>query len=78
MNLIIRILLILILIDFGVGFYLLSQEHPLGNKIVGIGVLVFAFVLLPLFLYHRYKGKKLKDYTLNKEKINKIIDNLNS
>ena len=50
MKLIIRILLVIILLDLGVGFYLLDQEHPLGNKTVGIGVLVFAFVLLPLFL----------------------------
>lgn len=78
MKRILRILLILILLDFGVGFYLLNQEHPFGNKVVGIGVLVFACVLLPLFLYHRYKGKKLKDYALDKEKMDQIIDNLNS
>lgn len=78
MKVAVRIILALILLDFGVGFYLINQEHPKGNIIVGIGVLAFAFVLMPLFLYQRYRGKKLKDYTLDKKKIDKIIDNLNS
>lgn len=78
MKLAVRIVLAIILLDFGIGFYLLNHEHPKGNIIVGIGVLAFAFVLMPLFLYQRYKGKKLKDYTLDKKKIDKIIDNLNS
>ncbi len=78
MKLTIRIILFIVLIDFVVGFYLLNQDHHLGNTIVGIGVLAFALILMPLFLYYRYRGKKLKDYTLNKDKINQIIDNLNS
>jgi hypothetical protein len=57
---------------------MLSIEHPKGNTVVGIGVLVFAFLFIPLFLYHGFKGKKLKDYTLDKDKINQIFDNLNS
>jgi len=78
MKKIIQIVLVLILIILGVGFYLLSNEHHLGNFIVGIGVLLFTLILMPLFLYHRYKGKRLKDYTLTKEKIDKMIDNLDS
>jgi len=72
----IRLLLFILLVDLGIGFYLLSQDYSKGNLVVGIGVLVFAFVLLPLFLYHRYKNKKWEDYTLDKEKMDKIIDNL--
>lgn len=76
MKIAVRIILAIILLDFGIGFYLLNQDHPKGNIIVGIGVLAFAFVLMPLFLYQRYRGKKLKDYTLDKEKMDKIIDNM--
>lgn len=78
MKKVIRIILFVILVILGVGFYLLSDDHSKGNFVVGIGVLLFTLVLMPLFLYHRYKGKKLEDYTLNKEKIDKMIDNLSS
>jgi len=78
MKIAIRIILSLILIDFGVGFYLLNKENPNGNIIVGIGVLAFAFILMPLFLYQRYRGKKLKNYMLDKEKMDQIINNLKS
>lgn len=78
MKLVIRIVLVLVIFDFSVGFYLLNQAHPKGNIVVGIGVLVFSFVLMPLFLYHRYRSKKLKDYMLDKEKMDQIIDNLKS
>lgn len=76
MKYIVRILLVLVILDFAVGF-IIQQEHPVwGNKIVGTGVLVFAFVLIPLFLYMRYRNKKIEDYTLDKERIDEIIDNL--
>ncbi len=58
------------------GLYMKYIEHPLAEKITGSAVLFLAFVLLPLFLYHRYKDKKAEDYMLNKEKIDRIIDNL--
>jgi len=49
----IRIVLFVILIDLGTGFYLLSQNYPKGNLVVGLGVLAFVLILLPLFLFHR-------------------------
>lgn len=75
---VIRIFLGIILLDFAIGFYLLNQEHPKGDIVVGIGVLAFTFILMPLFLYHRYRRKKIKDYMLDREKVDQIIDNLNS
>ena len=29
-------------------------------------------VFLPIFLYHRWKGKRLKDYTLSNENLKKM------
>ncbi len=78
MKLAIQLILVLNIIIFVIGFYLLNQEHPKGNVVVGIGVLAFSFILMPLFLYHRYRRKKLKDYMLDKEKMDQIIDNLKS
>ncbi len=76
MKLVIQIILVLVVINFSIGFYLLNQEHPKGHVVVGIGVLAFSFILMPLFLYHRYRRKKLKNYMLDNEKIDQIIDNL--
>ena len=78
MKLVVRILLILILLALGLGFYLKFRGYSKADMIIGIGVLFFAFVLMPAFLYQRYRNKKLTDYTLNKEKIDQMIDNLNS
>ncbi|WP_456377484.1 hypothetical protein [Lutibacter sp.] len=48
------------------GFYLKSNGNMDGEIIVGIGVLAIAFVLMPLFIYHRYKDKNMADFRLDK------------
>ena len=73
MSTIIKILAILIAIAIATGFYFrINDEILLGDRIIGIAVLASTFLLLPLFLYHRWKGKKLKDYTLSDENIKKM------
>ncbi|MCM8569436.1 hypothetical protein NE848_08600 [Gramella jeungdoensis] len=70
-----KILGILILIAIGVGFYFrLTGEVLTGDRIIGISVLVSAFILMPVFLYVRWKGKRLKDYTLSEENMKKMRD----
>lgn len=72
---IIKILAILIAIAIGVGFYYRINDDLLtGDRIIGLAVLASAFILMPLFLYHRWKGKKLKDYTLSDENLKKMRD----
>jgi hypothetical protein len=46
------------------GYYLNSYEYNGGERFIGTGVFLFAFVLMPLFIYHRYKGRDLKQYRL--------------
>ncbi len=46
------------------GYYINSSEYEGGEKYIGAGVFLFAFVLMPLFIYHRYKGRDLKQYRL--------------
>ncbi len=58
------------------GLAMQFLDMSVGRKVTGIGVLILAFVLLPLFIFHRYRHKKAEDYMLDKEKINKILDNL--
>jgi uncharacterized protein YneF (UPF0154 family) len=75
MNTILKILGILILLGIATGFYFRENgELLLGDRIIGLSVLASSFILLPLFLYHRWKGKKLKDYTLSEENLKKMKD----
>ena len=70
-----KILGILILIAIGVGFYIRTfEDQGQGDIIIGLAELARAFVLMPIFLYVRWKGKRLKDYTLTKENLDKMRD----
>ena len=56
-----------------IGFYIQTFENSNdGNKIIGFTVLTAAFIFMPIFLGYRWKGKKLKDYTLSKENLEKL------
>lgn len=59
---------------FGTGFFMkIVQESPeLGDKIIGLSVLFSTFIFMPLFLYHRWKDKDIKDYVLDKEKLEEM------
>ncbi len=75
MKYIIKILFIAILILVCVGYYFKnSGDHITGDKLVGIGILAASFVLMPIFIYHRWKDKKVKDYMLTEENLNKMRD----
>ncbi|MGA9591057.1 MAG: hypothetical protein WBV11_14600, partial [Salegentibacter sp.] len=75
MNTVMKILGIAILIAIGVGFYFRgTDEVLLGDRIIGIAVLTSAFILMPIFLYVRWKGKRLQDYTLSEENLKKMQD----
>lgn len=75
LNWLCAILLLAILIGIGTGIYFRqNDEIPLGEKFIGISVLGFAFVLMPIFLVHRWRGKRLQDYTLTKENMQRMRD----
>lgn len=48
------------------GFYLKNTGDTNGEIVIGLGVLMVAFILMPLFIYHRYKNKNLSDFTFDK------------
>ena len=56
------IIIIAGLIIFG---YLLKNNGSNGDRWIGIGVLLAAFVLMPLFLYSRFKNKEVRERMLN-------------
>ncbi|WP_074409502.1 MULTISPECIES: hypothetical protein [Aquimarina] len=73
MKYIIRILFIAIIILICVGYYFKnSGDHSTGDKLVGIGILASSFILMPIFIYHRWKNKKVKDYMLTEENLKKM------
>lgn len=66
MKSIIIFLLVIILGTLSYGFYIKDDLNSQGEIIIGISVLAIAFVLMPLFIYHRYKDKNIKDFTFEK------------
>ena len=75
-KLVLKILFFAELIGIAYGLYLIQSQDVLGEKIVGVSVLVLCFVLMPLFIYHRYKGKDLSRYQFkNNEENSKRTDN---
>lgn len=69
-----KIVAIMIGITILVGLYVMQVENDqaLGDKIVGLSVLASVFILLPMFLVLRWRGKKLEDYTLSDKNIKKM------
>lgn len=73
-----RIFIILLffalVVVFALGFYYKSQEGQeiIGNKLVGFALAGGFFILMPLFIYHRWKDKNVQDYMLTKENILKM------
>ena len=63
MRIVLRILLVVFAGLIIYGYYLNSEATGSGEKYIGIGVLMFAFVLMPLFIFHRYKDKDMRSYS---------------
>ena len=75
MKIFMRLMVIAILIAVGVGFYFrLNDDTLTGDRIIGIAVLASAFILMPIFLVVRWRGKKLEDYTLSEKNMKKMRD----
>lgn len=73
MRALIKLVFLLIAAGFVLGGYFkFSDDDIVGERIIGICVLASAFVLMPLFLAHRWKGKRLQDYTLTKENMDRM------
>ena len=78
MKTLLKILFVIFVIWMCVGIYLLQTEHPKAQIIMGLGVFFLSFLLMPIFIYHRYKDGKYKKYQLNDEKLKNLIKNKDS
>jgi uncharacterized protein (DUF983 family) len=63
MKLLLRTVIFLVIGLLSTGFYLQTTAAKNAEFYVGIGVLILAFVLIPLFIYQSYKGKDLTKYS---------------
>jgi len=65
MKFVLSTLLVLVISMITYGFYLKNSGDVNGEIIVGLSVLVVAFILMPLFIWKRYKNKNIKDFTFD-------------
>ena len=63
MKRLIQLVLCVVIGFIGNGLYLQSIKGERAEFYIGVGVLILAFILMPLFIYHRYKGKDLTQYS---------------
>ncbi len=76
MKLTLKIMLIIFLIWMIIGGYLIKTEHEQAQVVMGLGVLFLSFILMPFFIYYRYRDGKYKKYILNDEKLREAFKNV--
>ena len=72
MKYILYIIFILVLACTGYGFYIKAENLEKGHLFIGIAVVLLFFVWMPVFIYHRWRNKNIKDYMLTPENLEKI------
>ena len=78
MKTLLKFLFAVFIIWMCVGIYLIQTEHPKAQIVMGLGVFFLSFLLMPVFIYQRYKDGKYKKYQLNDEKLKELIKNKDS
>lgn len=63
------VLFVIFLLWMAIAAYLLHIEYEKAQVVMGLGVLFMTFILMPVFIYYRYRDGKYKKYILNDEKI---------
>jgi len=66
------ILFILVFTGLGIGLYIQPDNPPVGDKFIGLSIMALFFVLMPIFIWYRWRGKNIQDYMLTKENIMKM------
>ena len=74
MTRLLQILFACIVIAIITGFMLKSNNPITGDRVIGVTILFTTFIFMPLFIYHRWKDKKLSDYTLTPENFKKMME----
>jgi len=72
MKYLILLIAIIALTSIILGFTL---DVDYSQKLIGFGVIAIFFIVFPLFSYHHWKDKDVKDYMLTKENLDKMREN---
>ncbi len=75
MKTLLKILFVIFIVWMCVGIFLIQTEHPKAQIVMGLGIFFLSFLLMPVFIYYRYRDGKYKKYQLNDEKIKDLIKN---
>ena len=66
-------LFILLCLTMATGFYLrYTGDLVTGDRFIGVTILAAVFILMPMFLYYRWKGRSVKDYMLDGDNLKKM------
>tara|TARA_B100000989_G_scaffold129671_1_gene96309 strand:- start:584 stop:838 length:255 start_codon:yes stop_codon:yes gene_type:complete len=76
MKIFIRIFFIVLVFNLIAGYIVKSNDVIIGNKWIGVTVFISFFIFMPIFLYHGWKDKKLENYSLSKENLQKMRETI--
>jgi len=65
MKLLLKILFFIFIAVLITGGYLNLIGNSVYNLVIGIDILFLSFILMPLFIYYRYKKGKYKKYVID-------------
>ena len=71
-----QLLFIIDILGLSYGFFIKSDTPTKGDLIIGLSLVLLFFIIMPLFIYHRWKNRNVKDYMLSKENIIKMREYL--
>ena len=71
------LILFLAIISFSSIFSGFLLDLECSQKLIGFGVSGLFLIVFPLFTYHHWKNKDLKDYMLTKENLDKMRETEN-
>lgn len=72
MKYILTFLVLAAIAGVAIGLFLQEENPATGDFLIGISVAVSFFITMPVFVYHRWKNKNVKDYMLTKDNIEKM------
>ena len=72
MKYLIKFLFFISFIGLCLGFYVKPENNGSGDYLIGLSLILLMFIVMPLFIYNRWKNKDIKDYMLTEESIKKM------
>jgi len=65
MKILLKILFFIFIGGLIAGFYLQYMDDPKHKIVLGLDILFLSFILMPLFIFYRYKNGKYKKYIID-------------